>query len=121
METLTGTVKWFSRVRGYGFIQPDDGSEDVFVHFSVIEGEGYRNLYEEERVRFQIEDTPKGPQATAVSRIVDEVEDQPVGVAQQDSEPADTVFDADDDEADVGYGDEGFDAVSYTHLTLPTN
>ena len=72
MKTLTGTVKWFSRVRGYGFIQPDDGSEDVFVHFSVIEGEGYRNLYEDERVRYAYEDSPKGPQATEVSRLVDD-------------------------------------------------
>lgn len=70
MDKSTGTVKWFSRVRGYGFIQPDDGSEDVFVHFSAIEGEGYRNLYENERVRFRMEDTPKGPQAIEVTRIV---------------------------------------------------
>jgi len=70
MDKSTGTVKWFSRVRGYGFIQPDDGSEDVFVHFSAIEGDGYRNLYENERVRFRMEDSPKGPQAIEVTRIV---------------------------------------------------
>ena len=73
-ETATGTVEWFSRVKGYGFIQPDPGPdgvtpEDVFVHFTAIQGEGYRNLYEGERVRFLIEDTEKGPQAINVSRI----------------------------------------------------
>ncbi len=87
MEQSTGIVKWFSRVRGYGFIQPDDGSEDVFVHFSVIEGDGYRNLYENERVRFQIEDTPKGPQAVAVSRI-EETEEELEATSPADAAPA---------------------------------
>ena len=62
----TGTVKWFSRVKGYGFIQPDGGDKDVFVHYSAIMGEGYRNLDEGQRVEFIIEDTPKGPQAVQV-------------------------------------------------------
>ncbi len=62
----TGTVKWFSRVKGYGFIQPDGGDKDVFVHYSAIVGEGYRNLDEGQRVEFTIEDTPKGPQAVQV-------------------------------------------------------
>ena len=87
MEQSTGIVKWFSRVRGYGFIQPDDGSEDVFVHFSVIEGDGYRNLYEDERVRFQVEDTPKGPQAVAVSRI-EEAEEELDATSPADAVPA---------------------------------
>jgi CspA family cold shock protein len=87
MDKTMGTVKWFSRVRGYGFIQPDDGSEDVFVHFSAIEGDGYRNLYENERVRFLIEDTPKGPQAVAVSRIVEEIKDEAEAVIEQAVEP----------------------------------
>jgi CspA family cold shock protein len=63
---VTGTVKWFSRVKGYGFISPDSGEKDVFVHYSAIQGEGYRNLEEGQRVEFVIEDTPKGPQAALV-------------------------------------------------------
>ena len=63
---MLGTVKWFSRVKGYGFISPDGGEKDVFVHFSAIAGEGYRNLEEGQRVEFSIEDSPKGPQAAEV-------------------------------------------------------
>jgi CspA family cold shock protein len=63
---VTGTVKWFSRVKGYGFISPDGGEKDVFVHYSAITGEGYRNLEEGQRVEFSIEDTAKGPQAAEV-------------------------------------------------------
>jgi CspA family cold shock protein len=62
----TGAVKWFSRVKGYGFIAPEDGGKEIFVHFSGIEGEGYRNLEEGQRVSFVVEDTPKGPQAVQV-------------------------------------------------------
>ncbi len=68
-QRLTGTVKWFSRVKGYGFISPDGGEKDIFVHYSAIQGEGYRNLEEGQRVVFSIEDTPKGPQA---AEVVDE-------------------------------------------------
>ncbi|MHB1294333.1 MAG: cold-shock protein [Anaerolineae bacterium] len=64
----TGKVKWFSRVKGYGFITPDgdEASKDVFVHFSAIRGEGFRNLTEGEPVEFTIEDSGKGPQASDV-------------------------------------------------------
>ncbi len=62
----TGTVKWFSRLKGYGFIRPDDGGQEVFVHYSAIDGEGYRNLYEGDRVEFVLVDMGKGPQARHV-------------------------------------------------------
>jgi CspA family cold shock protein len=64
-----GTVKWFSRVKGYGFITPDGEAKEIFVHFSGIEGEGYRNLEEGQRVSFTVEDTPKGPQAISVRSL----------------------------------------------------
>ncbi|NLE44698.1 MAG: cold-shock protein [Chloroflexi bacterium] len=62
----TGTVQWFSRVKGYGFIRPDDTEEDVFVHYSAIRGEGYRNLRQGQKVESTVEDSPKGPQAADV-------------------------------------------------------
>jgi CspA family cold shock protein len=69
MET-TGIVKWFSRSKGYGFIAPDgEAQKDVFVHFSNIVGEGFRNLDADQRVRFAIEDSPKGPQAVQVTPL----------------------------------------------------
>jgi CspA family cold shock protein len=63
---VMGTVQWFSRVKGFGFVRPDDQQEDVFVHYSAIRGDGYRNLSEGQRVEFTVEDTPKGPQAVDV-------------------------------------------------------
>jgi CspA family cold shock protein len=65
-ERRTGTVKWFSRVKGYGFITPEGEEKEIFVHFSGIEGDGFRNLEEGERVSFVVEETPKGPQAAQV-------------------------------------------------------
>jgi len=64
-ERTTGTVKWFNGGKGYGFIARE-GGEDVFVHFSAIQGEGYRNLEEGQQVEFSIEQGPKGLQATNV-------------------------------------------------------
>jgi len=64
----TGTVKWFSNEKGYGFISRE-GGEDVFVHFSAIEGEGYKTLNEGQAVEFEIVDGPKGKQASNVHPI----------------------------------------------------
>ena len=64
---MKGTVKWFNDSKGYGFIQQPDG-EDVFVHFSAIESEGFRTLAEGEEVEFEIRDSEKGLQATSVVR-----------------------------------------------------
>ena len=62
----TGIVKWFSTEKGYGFITPDDGSPDVFVHFSAIAGEGYKNLEEGQKVEYEQTQGQKGPQAASV-------------------------------------------------------
>ncbi|MCB8967131.1 MAG: cold shock domain-containing protein [Chloroflexota bacterium] len=63
----SGIVKWFSRLKGYGFINPDDSEQEVFVHYTAIDGDGYRNLYEGDRVEFELVDKGKGPQAKNVS------------------------------------------------------
>ena len=62
----TGTVKWFNESKGFGFISPEDGSKDVFVHFSAIAADGFRTLAEGQSVTFDVEDGPKGPQALNV-------------------------------------------------------
>ena len=65
----TGTVKWFNSEKGYGFITQDDGGPDVFVHFSAIAGEGYRNLEEGQKVEFEVVSGQKGPQASNVRPV----------------------------------------------------
>ena len=62
----TGTVKWFSDEKGFGFITPDEGGKDLFVHFSAIQGNGFRTLPEGARVTYESEVGPKGPNATNV-------------------------------------------------------
>jgi CspA family cold shock protein len=69
MTMAEGTVKWFNSTKGYGFVTPDDGSPDVFVHFSAIDGTGYRELVEGERVEFEQTQGAKGPQATKVKKL----------------------------------------------------
>ena len=64
-----GTVKWFNPEKGFGFITPDDGSKDLFVHQSAINGEGFRSLNEGDKVTYDPEDSDKGPRATNVSAV----------------------------------------------------
>ena len=64
---INGTVKWFDDSKGFGFITPEDGSKDVFVHFSSIASEGFRSLAEGQQVSFEVENGPKGPQAAQVT------------------------------------------------------
>lgn len=69
MERLTGKVKWFNSQKGYGFIVPDNGSKDLFVHSSSIKSEGYKSLREEQKVEFEIEQDEKGEKAINVTVI----------------------------------------------------
>ncbi|ETW24720.1 cold-shock protein [Mycobacterium kansasii] len=64
-----GTVKWFNSDKGFGFIAPDGGAEDVFVHYTEILGSGYRSLEENQRVQFEVGQGAKGPQATGVTPV----------------------------------------------------
>ena len=65
----TGTVKWFNADKGYGFIVPDEGGKDLFVHHSAIDGEGYRSLAENAKVQFEAAEGAKGPEARNVRAI----------------------------------------------------
>ena len=65
----TGTVKWFSDDKGFGFITPDDGGRDLFVHFTGIAGDGYRSLAEGIKVSYEAEEGPKGPKAVNVTKL----------------------------------------------------
>jgi len=62
----TGIVKWFSNAKGYGFISPDEGGDDIFAHFSAIEMDGYKSLKEGQRVEFDVSNGPKGLQANKI-------------------------------------------------------
>jgi len=68
-DRMVGTVKWFSRAKGFGFIAPDGSDKDAFVHYSDISGDGFRNLDEGQRVEFRLESTPKGLNAVEVAAI----------------------------------------------------
>jgi cold shock protein len=65
----TGTVKWFNDTKGFGFITPEDGSKDCFVHYSAISGNGFKSLAEGDRVEFDLIEEAKGPKAANVTRI----------------------------------------------------
>ncbi|SFN38278.1 cold shock protein (beta-ribbon, CspA family) [Izhakiella capsodis] len=68
-DKITGTVKWFNSEKGFGFISPENGSKDVFVHYSAIQSNDFRTLDEGQRVEFSIENGPKGPAAANVTGI----------------------------------------------------
>jgi CspA family cold shock protein len=72
MDRLIAKVKWFSSEMGYGFIEPPNGGGDIFVHFSAIEGKGFKTLEEGEEVEFEITVGPKGRQAEKVKRLEEE-------------------------------------------------
>jgi CspA family cold shock protein len=68
-ERMRGVVKWFSNEKGYGFITPENGSSDIFVHYTAIQDKGYRTLAEGTQVEFEVVEGPKGKQASSVSKV----------------------------------------------------
>jgi cold shock protein len=69
LKMTTGIVKWFNDTKGFGFITPDGGGEDLFAHFSEIQGAGFKTLKENQRVEFEVKTGPKGKQATAIKPL----------------------------------------------------
>lgn len=67
----TGTVKWFNNAKGYGFVTPDLGDQDIFIHFSSISMDGYKTLKEGQKVQFELEDGPKGLHAADLHYVTD--------------------------------------------------
>ena len=65
----TGKIKWFNDAKGFGFVTPDDGSKDVFVHFSAILGDGFKSLAEGDRIEFDVQPSDKGPKAANVKKV----------------------------------------------------
>jgi len=68
-NVVTGTVKWFNEAKGFGFIKPENGGEDLFAHFSEIQGSGFKTLKENQKVEFEVKEGPKGKQATQIRPI----------------------------------------------------
>jgi len=80
-----GTVKWLHADKGFGFIAPDDGGADVFVHFSAIDSSGYRTLEENQKVEYNVTQGPKGPQAAQVRAVCQQPLGRPSGLAAADT------------------------------------